>query len=122
MPLYCEYCRKSYWSLSKEAHFKVWHREKAAPTVTQDVVQKIETHHTKDGKKKKCTRGPKRKLAKPRKKQRIRKRPKKIKEENEDEPMAEALPPLDYAELMNLVQASARSTPILACGLESAFL
>ena len=36
--------------------------------------------------------------------------------------MAEALPPLDYAELMNLVQASARSTPILACGLESAFL
>ena len=93
--------------MSKEAHFKVWHREKAAPAITQDVVQKIETHHTKEGKKKKRARGAKRKLAKPKKNQRIRKRYKrKVKKENEDEPMAEALPPMDDAELMDFVQSS----------------
>ena len=92
--------------LSKEAHFKVWHREKAAPTLTQDVVQKIETPHTKESKKKKRARGVKRKLAQPKKSQRIRKRPKKVKEENEDEPMPEALPPMNDAELMDLVQSS----------------
>ena len=55
----------------------------------------------KGGQKKKRFRGAKRKLAKPKKKQRIRKRPKKVKEENDNEPMAEALPPLNDAELMD---------------------
>ena len=47
------------------------------------------------------------------KNQRIRKRyKKKVKKENEDEPMAEALPPMDDAELMDFVSQVARTRSI----------
>ena len=41
MPLHCEKCQKSYWSLSKEAHFKVWHQDKSAPSVTEELAKKL---------------------------------------------------------------------------------
>ena len=49
-------CQKSYWSLSKEAHFKVWHQDKAAPSVTEELAININSHHAKEGKRKKRAR------------------------------------------------------------------
>ena len=99
-------CQKSYWSLSKEARFKVWHQDKAAPSVTEELAKNINSHHAKEGKRKKRARGAKRQLAKPKSVKRNKKRRKNIvKEEPQDEEMPAALPPLDDGELMDLVQA-----------------